>query len=157
MTAPFRIFPEKGNIEFPDLHLALHPGMPEADFIAATASLNRDNLGQNGGWQRYSIRELIPQDQRLGIFFVFLNGRLKMVSFAYCHKDESWATWTEAGELAREKEYQQELAAQLGGENTFSWGTVGAQVDSKSGGTDIWINFSDPGQPQLDSDRTTSV
>lgn len=66
-----------------------------------------------------------------------------MLSFAYAHKDESWDTWTEEGERAREKEYQQELASQLGNQNTFPWGTVGAQLDSKSGGTDIWIRFAD--------------
>jgi hypothetical protein len=75
-------------------------------------------------------------------FFVFLDGRLKMLTFAYAHKDESWATWTEAGELARKKEYQHELATQLGGKNTFPWGTVRAVLDSKSGGTEIFVNYS---------------
>lgn len=141
MNAPFLIDPETGQIRFPDLHLELRPLMPQAEFIAATSSLNRDNLGSNAGWQRYSIRELIPNDRRLGIFFVFLDGRLNMLTFSYAHKDESWATWTEAGESAREKEYQQELGAQLGGKNTFLWGTVSALLDSKSGGTDICVNY----------------
>jgi hypothetical protein len=143
MSAPFAIDPETGRVRFPDLSLELRPLMPQAEFLAASASLNRDNLGANNGWQRYSIRELIPNDRRLGIFLVFFQDRLKMFSFAYCPKDETWANWSETTELAREKEYRQELAAQLGGENTFAWGKVGAQLDSKSGGTDIWINFSE--------------
>lgn len=117
--------------------------MLQAEFIAATVSLNRDNLGANDGWQRYSIRELISDDQRLGLFLIFLNDRLKMASFAYAQKDETWANWSEATELAREKEYKQELDSQLGGRNTFDWGKVNALLDSKSGGTDIWIEFSD--------------
>jgi hypothetical protein len=141
---------KNGYVRFPALSLELRPLMSEAEFVSATSSLNRDNLGANGGWQRYSIRELIPNDQRLGIFFVFLEGRLKMVSFAYAHKDESWETWSEAGELEREKQYREELAAQLGGETSFPWGTASAQLDSKSGGTDIWINFSDFGQANLE-------
>lgn len=147
MNAPFLIDPDTGRVRFPDLGLELRPMMPEAEFIAATASLNRDNLGANDGWQRYQVRELIPGDRRIGIFLVFLHGRLKMFGFAYAHKDESWATWSEAAELEREKEYQQELAAQLGRKNTFPWGTVGAKLDSKSGGTDIWMNFSDQSEP----------
>lgn len=144
MSAPFLIDPETGGVSFYDIALELRPVMPEAEFLAATASLNRDNLGANDCWQRYSIRALISNDRKLGMFFVFQHGRLKMLSFAWAPKDETWADWTEATELARENEYQQELAAQLGGKNTFAWGTVRAQVDSKSGGTDIWINFSDP-------------
>jgi hypothetical protein len=115
--------------------------MPEAEFIAATSSLNRDNLGANDVWQRYSIRELISNDRRLGLFLIFRNSQLKTLSFAYAHKDESWATWSEQGELEREKEYRQELASQLGAKDTFIWGTAKVYLDSKSGGTDIWINF----------------
>jgi hypothetical protein len=144
MSAPFSIDPKTGRVCFPDLSLELQPMMPQAEFIAATASLNRDNLGSNDGWQRYSIRALICNDRRLGLFVIFLNGRLKMASFAYGHKDESWANWSEEGERAREKDYQQELASQLGGKNTFPWGKVGAKLDSKSGGTDIWMEFSEP-------------
>lgn len=143
MSAPFAIDPATGRVRFPDLALELYPLMLEEEFIAASASLNRDNLGGNDGWQRYSIRELIPNDLRLGIFFVFFQGRLKMLSFAYCPKDETWANWSEATERAREKEYQQELTVQLGEESTFPWGKVGAQLDSKSGGTDVWVNFSE--------------
>jgi hypothetical protein len=143
MTAPFAIDPQTGRIRFPDLSLELRPMMLQAEFIAATVSLNRDNLGANDGWQRYSIRELISDDQRLGLFLIFLNDRLKMASFAYAQKDETWANWSEATELAREKEYKQELDSQLGGRNTFDWGKVNALLDSKSGGTDIWIEFSD--------------
>jgi hypothetical protein len=40
--------------------------MRHDEFIAATASLNRDNLGANGGWQRYSIRAAISGDRKLG-------------------------------------------------------------------------------------------
>ncbi|HLJ27432.1 MAG TPA: hypothetical protein VKY85_12035 [Candidatus Angelobacter sp.] len=147
MKAPFLIDPETGRVSFPDLSLELRPMMPEADFVTATASLNRDNLGANDGWQRYQVSGLIPNDRKIGIFLVFLNGRLKMFGFAYSHKDDSWANWSEAAELEREKEYQHELAVQLGGKNTFPWGTVSAKLDSKSGGTDIWLNFSDLPQP----------
>ena len=117
--------------------------MAEADFIAATASLNRDNLGGKGGWQRYSVKQSISDDRKLGMFVIFLNGRLKTASFAYAQKDESWDTWTEAGELAREREYRQELDRQLGGKSSFPWGTVGAKLDSKSGGTDVWIEYAE--------------
>jgi hypothetical protein len=143
MSAPFTINPQSGHVHFPDISLELRPLMPETEFISATSSLNRDNLGRNAGWQRYSIRQLISEDRRLGLFVIFFHERLNMLSFAYAHKDESWDTWTEEGERAREKEYQQELASQLGNQNTFPWGTVGAQLDSKSGGTDIWIRFAD--------------
>ena len=92
MKAPFAIDPETGHVRFPDLSLELRPLMPQSEFIAATSKLNRDNLGANGGWQRYSIRELISEDRRLGMFLVFLNEQLQKLSFAYAHKDESWAT-----------------------------------------------------------------
>jgi hypothetical protein len=143
MSAPFAIDPKTGHVRFPDLSLELRPRMPEQEFIAATAKLNRDNLGANNGWQRYSIREAIPNDRKLGIFFVFLNDCLKMASFAYAQKDETWDNWSEEKELAREKEYQQELALQLGGKNNFPWGKASAQLNSKSGGTEISIQFSD--------------
>src|SRR5262249_24948010 len=149
MKAPFAIDPETGRVRFPDLSLELRPLMPEPEFIAATSKLNRDNLGANGGWQRYSIRELISEDRKLGLFFVFFHDRLKMLSFAYAQKDESWATWSEQSEREREKEYQTELAAQLAPENTFSWGRVNARLDSKSGGTDIWMGFFDPASGQI--------
>jgi len=148
MKVPFAIDPETGRVQFPDLSLELRPLMPQSEFIAATSKLNRDNLGANGGWQRYSIRELISEDRRVGMFLIFLNERLQKLSFAYAHKDESWATWSEEGERAREKEYQTELAAQLGPGNTFPWGRVSVKLDSKSGGTDIWMDFSDPASSQ---------
>ena len=56
MPAPFVIDLATGHVRFPDLSLELRPGMPQQEFIAATAKLNRDNLSFNGGWQRYSIR-----------------------------------------------------------------------------------------------------
>ena len=143
MKAPFVIDPGAGRVTFPDLSLEVQPGMSEEEFIAASASLKPENRGSNNGWQRYAIRHSIPQDQVIGIFFIFLHGKLNMLTFTYNHKDESWDTWSEATELAREKEYQQELAAQLGGKNEFSWGVVGAQLDRKSGGTDIWMRFTE--------------
>ncbi len=118
--------------------------MPEAEFIAATARMNRDNLGTNGGWQRYSIKVPISDDRKIGIFLVFRNGRLRMVSFAWAPKDETWDDWSEATELAREKEYKQAIASQVGGKNTFVWGKINAQLDSKSGGTDIWVDYGEP-------------
>src|SRR5215471_15364603 len=119
MNAPFTIDRETGRLRFPDLELELRPMMPQAEFIAATAKLNRDNLGANQGWQRYSIRQLISHDRRLGLFLIFLNGSLNKLSFAYAQKDESWATWSEQGELDRQKEYREELAAQHGGQDIF--------------------------------------
>ena len=142
MNAAFAIDAATGNIHFPDLPLELRPQMPEAEFISATASLNRDNLGFNGGWQRYSIRTLIPGDRKLGLFLIFLQNRLVKLSFAWAPKDETWDDWSEATEKARLKEYQQELDAQLGGKNVLPWGTATAFIDSKSGGTDIWIDYS---------------
>src|SRR5215469_12187329 len=141
MNAPFAIDAKTGSIRFPDLSLELRSGMTQAEFIAASASLNRDNLGDNDGWQRYSIRAPISADRKLGMFLVFLNQRLKTLSFAYAHKDEGWDTWTEQGERARENEYRQELASQLGTTSTFPWGRVEVLLDSKSGGTDIWLRF----------------
>ena len=141
MSAPFAIDPATGRLSFPDLPLELRAMMAQEDFIAATASFNRDNLGGNDGWQRYSVKHSISGDRKLGLFVIFLNGRLKTASFAYAQKDESWATWSEESELAREKDYRQELERQLGGKSSFPWGTVGAKLDSKSGGTDIWIEY----------------
>ena len=148
MTAPFTIDPATGRVQFPDIGLDLKPLMPQAEFIAATSSLNRDNLGYNSGWQRYSIRQPISNDRKLGMFLIFQDERLRKFSFAYAHKDESWDTWTEEGERAREKEYQQELALQLGGKDTFPWGKARVVLDSKSGGIDIWIEFFDRGPDQ---------
>jgi|SRR5215472_6029681 len=143
MKAPFTIDPETGRIRFPDLSLELRPWMPEPEFIAATTRFNRDNFGSNDGWQRYSVHELISDDRKLGLFVIFFHGRLKMASFAYAQKDETWANWTEEGERQRQKEYEQELALQLGGKDEFPWGVARAQVDNKSGGTDIWIRYSE--------------
>lgn len=143
MSAPFTIDPQSGRVRFPDISLELRPLMPQAEFVTATASLNRDNLGFNDGWQRYSLRELISNDRKLGMFLVFLHGRLKMLSFAYAQKDESWDTWTEEGERARLKEYENELELQLGGKTTFQWGKASVVLDSKSGGTDVWIEFAE--------------
>ena len=141
MNPPFAIDATTGSIRFRDLPLELRPRMTQAEFISASASLNRDNLGGNEGWQRYSIRAPISGDRKLGMFLVFLNDRLKTLSFAYAHKNESWDTWTEQGERDRENEYRQELAAQLGSANTFPWGRVQVLLDSKGGGTDIWLHF----------------
>jgi len=141
MTAPFAIDPATGRVRFPHLALDLRPWMPQADVVAATASLNRDDLGANDGWQRYQIRQLISRNLKMGLFVIFLNGRLKAASFAYAPQDETWDNWSEESELARQKEYEQELASQLGGKSAFPWGTVSIKLDSKSGGTDIWIEF----------------
>jgi hypothetical protein len=120
MPAPFAIDAATGYVRFPDLSLELRPGMPQKEFIAATARLNRDNLGANDGWQRYSIRQEISGDRKLGIFFVFLNEHLKMTTFAYAPKDETWDNWSEEKETARLQEYRRELDAQLGGKTTLS-------------------------------------
>jgi hypothetical protein len=142
MDAPFAIDAATGRVHFPDLRLELRPLMDEDEFIRATAHVNRDNLGYNDGWQRYSIRELIPHDRKLGLFFIFRDGRLVRASLAYCSKDETWENWSEETEAARFREYQHVLSAQLGGKNDFPWGKANVIVDSKSGGTDIWIEFS---------------
>jgi hypothetical protein len=143
MPAPFAIDPATGHVRFPDLSLELRPGMPQQEFIAATAKLNRDNLGFNGGWQRYSIREEISNDRKLGVFFVFFNERLKMATFAYAHKDETWDNWSQEKETAQLREYRQELDTQLGGEMTLPWGRVDAICNQKSGGTEITIQFNE--------------
>lgn len=144
MDAPFVIDALTGNIGFPDLRLELRPHMPEAEFISTTAALNRDNLGYNGGWQRYSIRTAISGERKLGLFVIFLHDRLVKLSFGWAPKDESWDDWSEATENARLKEYQQELDSQLGGKKSLPWGRASALLDSKSGGTDIWIDYSQP-------------
>jgi hypothetical protein len=142
MNAPFAIDAATGNVRFPDLPLELRPQMPEAEFISASASLNRDNLGFNAGWQRYAIRKVIPGDRKLGMFLIFFHQRLVKLSFAWAPKDETWDDWSEATEQARLKEYQQELDAQLGGNHAPPWGRASVLLDSKSGGTDIWIDYS---------------
>jgi len=144
MSAPFVIDAITGNIRFPDLPLQLRPQMPEAEFISATESLNRDNLGFNAGWQRYAIRKVIPGDRKLGLFVIFLHERLEKLSFAWAPKDETWDDWSEPTETARSTDYQQELDAQLGGKNTLPWGKANVLLDSKSGGTDVWIDYSQP-------------
>lgn len=144
MSAPFVIDPPTGRLRFPDLALELSPGMPESAFISATARLNRDNLGFNAGWQRYSLRELISGDRKLGMFFIFLNGSLNKVSMAWAPKDETWDDWSEAVEAARQKEFQQALDSQLGGASEFRWGKISVIQDRKSGGTDIWVDYAPP-------------
>jgi len=107
MNAPFIVDRETGWLRFPELPLELRPMMPEAEFIATTAKLNLDNLGATHGWQRYSIRQLISNDRRLGLFLIILNGRLNKLSFAYAQKDESWgpgrsrASWNAKRNTAR--------------------------------------------------------
>lgn len=91
--------------------------------------------------QRYSVRGMISEDRKLGMFVIFLNEQLKKLSFAYAQKDESWATWTEEGERQREKEYQAELVAQLGPSSSFAWGRVQILPDIHSGGNEIWVEF----------------
>ena len=154
MSAPFAIDAATGRVRFPDLSLELRPQMPESEFITATSRMNRDNLGANDGWQRYSIRELVPGDRKLGLFVIFLNDRLSKASVAYCPKDETWDNWSEEAEAARQKEYQQELDAQLGGKNSFPWGKARVFLDSKSGGTDIWIDYSEPASPASTRTKT---
>ena len=144
MSAPFLIDAATGRVRFPDLALELAPGMPQAEFLAATARFNRDNLGANDGWQRYTIGAPISGERKLGMFFVFLNGRLTMWSFAYAPKNETWDDWSEATEQARLKEYEQELATQLGARSEFPWGTAKPVLDSKNGGTDVWIDYREP-------------
>jgi hypothetical protein len=143
MIAPFTIDPATGRVGLPDLSLELRPLMPQAEFVTATGSLNRDDLGANAGWQRYLVRQLVSGDRKLGLFLVFLNSRLKTFSIAYAPKDETWDNWSEESERARQQEYDQELASQLGGKSTFPWGNVNVKPDSKSGGTDIWIEYSE--------------
>src|SRR5215467_7945131 len=141
MPAPFAIDPATGRLRFPDWSLELRPSMPQREFVAATAKLNRDNLGSNGGWQRYSIRQEISGDRKLGIFLVFFNELLRMVTFSYAPKDETWDNWSEQKEAAQLHEYRQQLHAQLGGKTTLPWGKVSAINNEKSGGTEITIQF----------------
>jgi hypothetical protein len=150
MTTPatFLIDPATGRVRIPDLEIEMAPGMAEAEFLAATRHLNRDRLGSNDGWQRYSLRALISGDRKVGMFLIFLNGRLSKFSLAWAQKDETWDDWSEASERARQEEYRQELDRQLGGKDKekgeFSWGRAWVIEDSKSGGTDIWIDYSPP-------------
>ena len=144
MSAPFNIDPETGRVLFPDIPLELRPLMPEQEFIAASARLNRDNLGGRDGWQRYNIRQLIPGDRVIGTFLVFFNAQLKMLSLAYAHKDDSWDNWTEAKEREYERDYQQQLSQQLQNRESFPWGAARVQPDSKTGTNEIWIRYSDP-------------
>lgn len=155
MGAPFAIDPATGRILFTGLSLELRPQMPQAAFIAATSRLNRDNLGANDGWQRYSIRGLVPDDLVLGLFVIFLNDRLNKAGFAYGPKGETWDNWSEEKEAARQRDYQQELDAQLGGKSIFPWGKVSVKLDSKSGGTDIWIDYSESSPPAGAQTATT--
>jgi hypothetical protein len=155
VNAPFVIDPATGYVSFPDLRLELRPRMPQAEFISATARLNRDNLGANDGWQRYSIREPISNDRKLGLFVIFLNGQLERASFAYGPKDETWDNWSEEIEAARHREYKQELDAQLSGKSSFPWGKLHVMPDSKSGGMDIWIDYSE--QPSPAGTRTATT
>jgi hypothetical protein len=141
--APFAMDANTGHIRFPDLSLQLRPRMPQSEFVAATAKLNRDNLGANGGWQRYSIRQEISGDRKLGIFFVFFNELLTMITFAYAPIDETWDNWSEEKEAARLNEYRQELDAQLAGKSALPWGKVSVINNEKSGGTEITIQFND--------------
>lgn len=142
VSAPFTINPQNGHLSFPDLPLDLWPQIPQSDFIASTARLNRDNLGSNDGWQRYSVKAMIPEDRKLGIFLIFWNGCLSKTSFTWSQKDEGWDTWSEEGEKARQAEYQRELESQLGARLAFPWGKVSAILDARSGGTDIWVDYS---------------
>jgi len=143
VTARFAIDPSTGRVRFPDLPLEFSPQMAEAEFIAATAHLNRENLGAQGSWQRYAIKAPISGNRKLGTYFIFWNGRLCKASFAWAGQ-ESWDTWSEETEAARRTEYKSQLDSQLSGNWSRAWGKVSIVVDSKGGGTDIWIDYGCP-------------
>ena len=143
MNPPFRIDPSTGRIFFPDLPLELRPGLPEPEFVEATSQMNRDNLGANDRWQRYSLRSSISEDRKIGMFLIFFAGRLKRLSVAWSHRDATWDNWSKENELALRKEFQGQIDSQLNGKSVFSWGEINTVNDSKGGGSNIWVNYSD--------------
>lgn len=143
MSSPFRIDPLTGRISFPGLPLELRPGMPEPEFVQATSQMNRDNLGSNDGWQRYSLRSPIAGDRKIGIFVIFSAGQLKRLSFAWARQDATWDNWSEESDLALKNEFQAEINSQLNQQSIFGWGEIKIVYDSKGGGNSIWVDYSD--------------
>ena len=105
---------------------------------------NIDTKNMQTGWKHYSVRNYKLNGTYFIFTFYYKDDTLKMLDFVISEipfGTTSWMDWSEQKELEMRDNYNDWLTKEIGKERNFSWGTIDAFYDKKSGGSSIFLKY----------------
>ncbi len=96
------------------------------------------------GWWHYTVRNTKAGEMYIIFTCYFNEAVLQMVDFVVSNKrmkSGSWDDWSEQKELENLAFYKHWLTSQIGNTRGFSWGSIDAFYDKRSGGASIVLRY----------------
>jgi hypothetical protein len=132
------------ELDYPD-GLRVERGLTESALLAwpQASQLTKRDMGT--GWAYYALPDLRDGNERLRVELQFHDGLLSGV-FLYPRlpgddPDDPWRGWSEAREHERARKVEAWLRARGCAPGQYSWGTVSADFDAKTGAGDGFVRF----------------
>lgn len=112
---------------------------------SALARVSRE-ASQNAPWSRYQFKPVVIAGESFAGDICFKVGRVYSITLCVLRKEagDSWAEWSENGEIERRKFHDSLLASALGigwEQRRFGWGSLYSVFDQRSGGSNIEIIY----------------
>ena len=100
-------------------------------------------LIENSPWISYTLPQQLLDDAKFGIVIYFKHDVVESVQLAHVFiaRDDSWANWSEAAEMERKAFHDNWLHTHGLTQDSYGWGTVDSDFDTKSGGSVIVFRY----------------
>jgi hypothetical protein len=138
------INPETGSLSFQDPIVEIGPALTRSEFRSASLSEDAADWVINEPWRSWKIAGVCVAESIPFIVVLYFHGeRLAMIDL--CHSDPkfgtSWNDYSLEKEMSRKASHNRWLAASLGTQRTFPWGSAQSEYDQRSGGSSIIIRY----------------
>lgn len=139
---------ETGEIWFPDWDVKISPSLTREAFLKSTLSKTAKVKVKNEPYCSWKLAPTKWQDRKWwNIIVFFKEEKLYQVNLAASETESGspWEDWSEESEIGKKNYYIEFLGELLGFSGVehrgFSWGTVKAIYDQKTGGSYIIVKF----------------
>ena len=131
-----------GEVILSEPAVVLGPNLTEEQFLAAAGGDVAVRTGAWDEWSQYSLTNAIIGGERFAMTILFEHSRVRQLSFAIRDESTSWRDYSRADEKYKKSRHDVWLRKSLGTwRRRFGWGTVAADVDSKTGDAGIVVQY----------------
>jgi hypothetical protein len=144
------IDPRTGILTFEKPLVQIHSALSRADFLESTWANGAVDFVVNEPWHSWKRKGGYKSGRSSFDVVLFFEGeRLDMITFSDCDSKfgTSWGDWSVENEMNRHESHYKWLAACIGNQRSFPWGSVWSGCDPKTGDAAIAIRYTYGRQP----------
>jgi hypothetical protein len=131
-----------GTLSF-DAGVTIGPALTRSAFMQSPVGETQEVWVRNGPWCSWRVTRLTATGRTFLAVLQFHSEHLKSVELVESGQVglSSWSDWSEVDELKKKALYDAFLSTELGVDRSFSWGSVSAIYDARSGSSSIHVKY----------------